>query len=95
MEGERVGELGDLLRGRAGEARELCRRAHVACEFHLGGGSRHGQPRGGGKILPPPWSGEAGGRPRAPGGGGELRRSRGGVGRDKEREWEGGGEGRR
>ena len=39
--------------------------------------------------------------PRAPvegeeaGGGGELRRSRGGVGRDKGREWEGGGEGRR
>ena len=60
VEGEKVGELGDFLRGRAGEVRELCRRAHVACEFHLGGGSRHGQPRGG-KILPPPWSGEAGG----------------------------------
>ena len=58
-------EWGSLATSSAGEARELCRRAHVACEFHLGGGSRHGQPRGG-KILPPPWSGEAGGRPRRP-----------------------------
>jgi len=49
VEGEKVGELGDFLRGRAGEVRELCRRAHVACKFHLGGGSRHGQPRGGGQ----------------------------------------------